>query len=225
MVPGYDTGPRRWRNLDTCQFTTWIVADVPRVEYPTHGMKQIRVPWAEPGCRLTALFEPFAIDVLQEGSVQGGADLFSITGEKAWEIAERAVMRGLACRGHEVLAHPGVIEKAIAKRHRYLTVVADLDRSRLIYLAADRVRKAERRAVRKPDDDRLTGTKYLWSMRSAAMSPAPRQTIATPQDQRTEDGAGLGAIGRLPTPELPHLFAPRDHQRRPRSHQRGHPVE
>jgi transposase len=25
----YDSRPRRWRHLDTCQFTTWIDADVP----------------------------------------------------------------------------------------------------------------------------------------------------------------------------------------------------
>jgi transposase len=37
-----------------------------------------------------------------------------------------------------VVAHLGVDEKAIAKRHRYLTVVADLDRSRVLYLAEDR---------------------------------------------------------------------------------------
>ena len=30
--PRYDGKPRRWRHLDTMQFTTWIEADVPRVE-------------------------------------------------------------------------------------------------------------------------------------------------------------------------------------------------
>jgi hypothetical protein len=33
---------------DTCQFTTWIEADVPQVQCGTHGVKQLRVPWAEP---------------------------------------------------------------------------------------------------------------------------------------------------------------------------------
>ena len=46
--------------------------------------------------------------------------------------------RGLARLRREVVAHLGVDEKAIAKRHRYLTVVADLDRSRVLYLAEDR---------------------------------------------------------------------------------------
>ena len=137
-VPGYDRKPRRWRHLDTCQFTTWIETEVPRIECPTHGVKQLPVPWAEPGSQFTALFERFAIDLLRECSVQGGADLLRITWDEAWGIKARAVARGLARRGHEVIARLGVDEKAVAKRHRYLTVVADLERSRVLYLAEDR---------------------------------------------------------------------------------------
>jgi len=62
----YDGKRRRWRHLDTMQFTTWIEADVPRVECASHGVKQLRVPWAEPGSQFTALFERLAIDLLQE---------------------------------------------------------------------------------------------------------------------------------------------------------------
>ncbi len=45
----YDSRPRRWRHLDTCQFTTWIDADVPRIDCAAHGVKQIRVPWRSRG--------------------------------------------------------------------------------------------------------------------------------------------------------------------------------
>ena len=239
-VPGYDRKPRRWRHLDTCQFTTWIEADIPRIECPTHGVKQLPVPWAEPGSQFTALFERFAIDLLRECAVQGGADLLRITWDEAWGIKARAVARGLARRGHEVVARLGVDEKAIAKRHRYLTVVADLERSRVLYLAEDRkqesldgfwgtltpaqregveaiamdmwepyiqstlahlddaaaklvfdkfhiakhlhdavdqVRKAEHRALKQANDDRLTGTKYLWLMRPQDMTDVQRATF------------------------------------------------
>jgi len=134
----YDSKPRRWRHLDTCQFTTWIETEVPRVNCPTHGVKQIRIPWAEPGSQFTALFERWAIDLLRECSVTGAAKLLRITWDEAWGVKERAVRRGLARREPEAVAHLGVDEKAIAKRHRYLTVVADLDRHRVLYLGEDR---------------------------------------------------------------------------------------
>ena len=137
-VRGYDRKRRRWRHMDTCQFTTWIHAEVPRVECPTHGVKQVAVPWAESGSQFTALFERLAIDLLRECSVMGAARLLHITWDEAWGIKARAVARGLHRRPSEVMAHLGVDEKSIAKRHRYLTVVADLDRSRVLYLAEDR---------------------------------------------------------------------------------------
>jgi transposase len=134
----YDSKPRRWRHLDTMQFTTWIEADVPRVECGTHGVKQLRVPWAEPGSQFTALFERLAIDLLRECSITGGVAVLRISWDEGWGIKARAVKRGLARRGAEVVGRIGVDEKAIAKRHRYLTIVADLEQSRVLYLADDR---------------------------------------------------------------------------------------
>lgn len=141
MVPGYDRKLRRWRHLDTCQFVTWIEAEIPRVECPRHGVKQVRVPWAEPGSQFTALFERLAIDLLKECSVSGAASLLRISWDEAWGIKARAVARGLARRSEEAVRHLGVDEKAVAKGHCYLTVVADLDRDRVLYLADGR--KAE----------------------------------------------------------------------------------
>ena len=137
-VPGYDRKHRRWRHLDTCQFTTWVQTGVPRVRCPVHGVKQITVPWAEPGSQFTARFERLAIDLLRECSVKGAAGLLRLTWDEAWGIKARAVTRGLHRRTQEVVQHLGVDEKAIAKRHRYLTVVADLAQSRVLYLAEDR---------------------------------------------------------------------------------------
>jgi transposase len=134
----YDSKPRRWRHLDTLQFTTWIEADVPRVDCATHGVKQLRVPWAETGSQFTALFERLAIDLLRECSVTGAVRLLRITWDEGWGIKGRAVKRGLARRQQDAVARLGVDEKAIAKRHRYLTVVADLEQSRVLYLADDR---------------------------------------------------------------------------------------
>ena len=62
--------------------------------------------------------------------------LLRIDWDEGWGIKRRAVKRGLAGPGGGRPA--GVDEKAIAKRHRYLTIVADLERPRVLYLADDR---------------------------------------------------------------------------------------
>ena len=136
--PGYDSRSRRWRHLDTCQLRTWIEADIPRVACPQHGVKQIAIPWAEPGGQFTLLFERLAIDFLRECSVTGAAALLRITWDEAWGIKERAAQRGLARRTAEPIRYLGVDEKAITKGHRYLTIVADLVRQRALFLNDDR---------------------------------------------------------------------------------------
>lgn len=71
-APGYDRAPeRRWQHLDTCQSPTVLSARVPRIECPKHGVRQIRVPWAEDRSRFTALFEAMAIRLLRETTVSG----------------------------------------------------------------------------------------------------------------------------------------------------------
>ena len=46
----YDTRARSWRHLDTMQYSTVLTADVPRVKCARHGVKQMKVPWAESPC-------------------------------------------------------------------------------------------------------------------------------------------------------------------------------
>ena len=129
---------RAWRHLDHGACATWLQANLPRVTYPAHGVRRVRVPWAPPGSRFTIAFERHAIDVLRETDVLGGARLLHVSWDEAWNIMERAVARGMRAKKRRVIAHLGVDEKAVAKRHRYVTLVCDLDRSTVEYIADDR---------------------------------------------------------------------------------------
>ncbi|HEX9563026.1 MAG TPA: ISL3 family transposase, partial [Gemmatimonadaceae bacterium] len=141
IAPIYDRAERRWRHLDTCQFTTVICARVPRVACPTHGVKTVRVPWAERGSRFTLLFERLAIAWLKEATPAAVARRLGLTWDEARGIMERAVRRGLARRTREPVARLGIDEKSFLKRHQYVSVVVDLDRACVLHVADDR--KAE----------------------------------------------------------------------------------
>src|SRR5207245_4010380 len=58
--------------------------------------------------------------------------------DEIYGIMERAVERGLARRQAEEIPYLGVDEKAFRKGHKYLTLVNDLQRSRVLYVAEDR---------------------------------------------------------------------------------------
>jgi transposase len=135
----YDHQPERpWRHLDTCQFRTILHAQPPRCDCPEHGPRVVRLPWAEPGSRFTALFEALAIACLRQASQSGVAELLSLSWDEVHGILERAVRRGLQRRQAEPVPRLGVDEQSFRKRHRYLTVVNDLDRGRVPYVAEGR---------------------------------------------------------------------------------------
>jgi len=137
-TPVYDHAERRWRHLDTCQFTTLLVARVPRIQCGAHGVKTVRVPWAEKGSRFTLLFERLAIAWLKEATPTAVARRLGLTWDEARGIQERAVRRGLARRSHEPVARIGIDEKSFLKHHQYVSIVVDLDEPRVLHVADDR---------------------------------------------------------------------------------------
>jgi transposase len=129
---------RQWRHLDTCQYQTILHAQPPRSNCAEHGVKVVKLPWAEASGRFTALFERLAIDWLGAASQAAVGQRLGLSWDEIHSIMERAVERGLARRKAEPIKYLGVDEKAFRKGHRYLTLVNDLERGRVLYVAADR---------------------------------------------------------------------------------------
>jgi transposase len=130
---------RVWRHLDTCQFQTHLHARVPRVECPTHGVRQVVVPWAEARARFTALMERLVIEViLQCSTLSGACRLLRVSWDEAWGVMARTVARGQARKEARCIRYVGVDEKAFRKGHSYHTVVCDLERATVEYVAEDR---------------------------------------------------------------------------------------
>src|SRR5437899_1538483 len=138
----YDHREREWRHLDTCQLQTRLHARVPRLDCPTHGVRQIQVPWATPGSQFTMLFERLVIDWLQAAAVAAVARRVGMSWDETWGIMRRAVVRGLARRGSVTVTHVGVDEKSFQRHHEYVTVVSDLTHPRVLYVADDRKRES-----------------------------------------------------------------------------------
>lgn len=127
----YDHAPaRRWRHLDTMQFKTILHAAPPRVNCPEHGVKQVKLPWAEKGSRFTLFFERFAIDVLLAAqTVKGAQGILQTSWDETWHILRKAVARGKARKTEKSMPRIGIDEKAFRKGQNYVTLIYDLDAS------------------------------------------------------------------------------------------------
>ena len=156
-VHGYEE--RRWRHLDTCQCQTLIKAKVPRVRYENGSTKMVRVPWAEDRSRFTLMFEAFAIRVLlASASLKAGCEILQISWDQAQQIIERAVARGLERRRIEALRYVGLDEKSFGRGQSYISVLCDLEQSRVLEVSLSR---------------NYDATRELW----LGLSPAQRDSI------------------------------------------------
>ena len=140
----HDSAPERtWRHLDTMQFMTLIRARTPRSDCPEHGVKTMQVPWAAPQGRFTLLFERFGVEVLlASASVSQACELLGISWDTAQEIMRRAVERGLERRQLEDLKHLGMDEKSFKRGQSYVTLLTDLDQSRVLDVVQERTTEA-----------------------------------------------------------------------------------
>ncbi len=141
LSPSYDTRERRWRHLDTMEYQTIIVSDVPRVRCKEHGVHQVSIPWAEDRSRFTVQFVVAVIDWLHEASISAVARQFDLSWDQVAGIQDRAVQRGLARRKLSTFRVIGVDETSFKRRHEYVTIVNDLA-GKVLHVADDRGQEA-----------------------------------------------------------------------------------
>ena len=151
----YDRSPgRTWRHLDTMQFGTYLYCEPPRTECAEHGIKTMSMPWAGKHSRFTQLFEAFAINVmLASRSLQEAGKLLRLEWHQLHSIMKRAVERGLKRRGNDEIAWVGMDEKSFRKGHNYVSLMNDLEHSRVLDVVEGREGNAADKLITKALDD------------------------------------------------------------------------
>jgi transposase len=135
----YDHSPERvFRHLDTCHMQTYIHVRLPRVNCPKHGVKQIISDFGENGSEMTHEFENHVLRVARECSLSATATLCGLSWDQSMNAMKRAVARGQARKEHRIPRRIGVDEKSFARRHKYETLVYDIDGGTVEFIYADR---------------------------------------------------------------------------------------
>ncbi|MBD3346113.1 MAG: ISL3 family transposase [Chitinivibrionales bacterium] len=123
--PIHDHRVKRWRHLPTCHLRTVIEARTPRITCPNHGVRQVRVDWADGNSSFTSLFEALVIQWLAEASISAVRRMMELSWDQVDTIRRRAVQRGLARRKKCKPKALGIDETSFQKRHEYVTVIVD----------------------------------------------------------------------------------------------------
>jgi transposase len=137
--PGYDQGrgtERRWRALDLGTVPAYLVAVLPRVACPVHGVVAAHVPWARHGAGHTHAFDQQVAWLATQTSKTAVTKLMRVTWRTVGAIVARvwadvaAVVDPL-----EGLTRIGIDEISYKRGHLYLMVVIDHDTGRLVWAA------------------------------------------------------------------------------------------
>ena len=139
---------RQWRHLDTCQFETLIKARVPQLKYSDGTVEELVVPWAERYSRVTTLMTGFVIKLLQAcPTTQSVCTLTRLSWGTVNAIMVSAVERGMLRRTEEEISYLGIDEKSSQKGHSYVTILTDIDRSRVLDLIPERKLEAAKTLI------------------------------------------------------------------------------
>ena len=131
----FEEHTRRWRHIGVLGHATFLEGPIRRLRCPACAAVQTElVPWARAGSWFTSAFEDaigYLAQLLNHSAV---AALTGIAWVTVGRIAERLVAERLDDRRFDGLRRIGVDEISYRKPHKYLTVVVDHDRTRVIWV-------------------------------------------------------------------------------------------
>ncbi len=132
--PGYDrSAPAHWRHLGIGDLKIWLRYAPRRVSCRRCGIRTERVPWAGPGSRFTRDFEELTAYLARATDQTAVTHLLGIAWRTVGAIVGRVVGRRLDQDRLQGLRRIGIDEFSYRKRHRYLTLVVDHDRRRVVW--------------------------------------------------------------------------------------------
>lgn len=135
VLARYDSSQRRWRHLDVAGRVLWIQTSLARVWCTAcRRVRTVDVPWARPGSRYTRAFEQHVAWLGQRMDLSSLARLMRCGWDSVHRIVSRVVADHLVESRFDGLRRIGVDEVSYKRGHRYLTVVVDHDRRRVVWL-------------------------------------------------------------------------------------------
>lgn len=133
-----DTEEKTWRHLDFFEHRAYLIARVPRVVCPEHGVHQVRVPWARERSGFTLLFEALVMAMAREMPVAALAVIVGEYDTRIWRIVHYYVDEAVDGQDLSLTARVGIDDTSFRRGQDYVTVCCDLDERRAVFVAKGR---------------------------------------------------------------------------------------
>lgn len=134
----YDRTVHHIRDLNAFELHTYLVMDKWRVHCPTCGVRVEDVGFVDPYSRYTHRFEELVVCLCEHMPISNVADLLGLNWKTVKEIDKRALQRAFANPDYSSLRLLSIDEISYKKRHKYLTLVLDLEHTRVVWVGKGR---------------------------------------------------------------------------------------
>lgn len=136
--PAHDTLTKRYRHLNFFQHECYLEVRMPRVRMPDGGIRLVEPEWAGKLAGFTLLFEALIITLCREMPFAAVARLVNLSWHRVAAICGRYVDLALAEADFSAVARLAVDETSRAKGHDYITLFADADERKVLFVAEGR---------------------------------------------------------------------------------------
>src|SRR6478609_7225906 len=135
QVHSRGTVERRFRTVPIGSRSTLVALPIPRVECQACGVvRQVEIPFADPRRSYTSSFERYALELSRSMTIRDVARHLNVGWDMIKDIQKRDLSRRYSKPKLKHLRYIAIDEIAIAKGHRYLTVVMDLDSGAVVFV-------------------------------------------------------------------------------------------
>jgi transposase len=136
--PAHDTITKRYRHLNFFQHECYLEVRMPRVRLPDGGIRLVEPDWAGKLAGFTLLFEALIITLCREMPFAAVARLVNLSWHRVAAICGHYVDLALAEADFSAVARLAVDETSRAKGHDYVTLFADADERKVLFVAEGR---------------------------------------------------------------------------------------
>ena len=130
----HDTVEKVWRHLNFFEYKTFLHCRVPRVKCGDCGVSQIEVPWARKQSGFTLLMDAMILMLAQSMPILKVAKMLDEHDTRIWRVIIYYVKKSRAKEDFSKVSVIGVDETSFKKGHKYVTIVADVENSKVIYV-------------------------------------------------------------------------------------------
>ena len=134
----HDTERHTWRHLNFFEHEAYLSARVPRVICPEHGTRQVKVPWARERSDFTLLFEALVMALVREMPVKAVGGLVGEHDTRVWRIVHHYVDEAVGAQDLSGVERLGIDDTSFRRGQSYVTVFADLDERRAVFVSEGR---------------------------------------------------------------------------------------